>query len=83
MGDAARAPKPPPVAGAGEPEREMNGLSTEEARSLLPSSSGDGVLVPEECDDSADSAEPSVLGIEVRDSGDWGERGLFPEPGVN
>jgi len=79
-----RAPSPPPVTGAGEPERETNGLEAGTARSLLPSSCGEELLV-EDRDVLADSSVPSVLIGAAADSGvsaDCGERGPFPEPGV-
>ena len=44
MGDVARSPTRPPVTGAGEPERDVNGLKAAVAgavRSLLPSINGD------------------------------------------
>lgn len=82
MGDAARAPRPPPVTGVGEPEREMKGLTAGDARSSLPSSSGEDVRV-EEYEESTISEVPSVFEAGAGASAGCGERGPFPEPGVN
>ncbi|KAI7596117.1 hypothetical protein KC316_g16 [Hortaea werneckii] len=51
------SPSPPPVTGAGEPERETKGLKAGTVRSLLPSSCGEELLV-EDRDVLADSSVP-------------------------
>lgn len=63
MGDVARSLTSPPVTGAGEPEREMNGLKAGAAGgSLLPSINGDAEDELEELlETEALSCVPSVL----------------------
>lgn len=61
MGDAARAPRPPPVTGAGEPDRDRKGPNAGCARSFGPSSCGDGEI-DDRVDDVLLSSAPSVLG---------------------
>jgi hypothetical protein len=63
MGDAARAPRPPPVTGDGEPERGMNEPSDDGAAwsLVLAGRCCNGLLLPEDCDDEDSlSLEPSV-----------------------
>lgn len=62
MGDAARPPHAGPMTGAGEAERDTNVLSTGDTRSLLPSSNGEGVLVPDVDEEvESTSSAPSVF----------------------
>ena len=94
IGEADRAPSPPPVAGAGEAARDANELrTTGVARSLLPSyacatnGDGDDELVPEEVGDIEFSSVPSVLDavvlvLVVPFTGEL-EPMTFPAPGVN
>lgn len=93
MGDVARSPTRPPVTGAGEPERDANGLKAAvagAARSLLLSITGEEDAELEELlEAELLSFVPSVLllGWDTFDFGatlpDCGEESPFPEPGVN
>lgn len=78
---------PPPVAGVGEPLREINGPNADETRSLLPSSTrgDDGELDPELDGDESFSFAPSVLGavVWVLVFGGEFEPACFPAAGVN
>ena len=93
MGDVARSATSPPVTGAGEPERDANGLKAAVAgvaRSLLPSITGEEDAELEELlEAELLSFVPSVpsLGGGGFDFGasvpGCGEEGAFPVPGVN
>ena len=94
IGEADRAPSPPPVAETGEADRDMNGLRTDDViQSLFPSNAcarsgdGDGELASEEDDDTEVSSTPSVVGgadfvLVLPVDGGLGPAG-FPALGVN
>lgn len=71
---------PPPVMGDGEPERDANGLNAGvDARSLLPSSAGDGDLesgLDEPDDEESLSLAPSAV------AADWGAAGCDAVAGL-